>query len=98
MAISLDGGAERDGVDAGLGEVVARADQRGGDGGAQRAFVAGEVVGVGVGDECPRFRVPGIEPEVEFRELEAALVTDFDLAGWMRGGRRLERRAAGINA
>ena len=96
VAVALDGGAEGDGVEAGFGEVVARADQRGGDGGAERAFVAGEVVGVGVGDECPRFRVPGIEPEVEFREMEAALVTDFDHAGprssGMRGGSSIAKR------
>ena len=39
-----------------------------------------EVVGVGVGDEGVRLRVPGIEPQVELGQVEAAVVTDFDHA------------------
>jgi hypothetical protein len=62
------------------------ADQRRGDIRAKSRFVPGEVVGVGVGDERARFRVPWIEPQVNFGEVQASLKADFD--HW---GRKLGR-------
>ena len=53
-----------------------------GDVRTERGFVPGEVIGMGVGDERARFRVPWIEPKVEFRKVQAAVKTNVDQIGW----------------
>ena len=40
--------------------------------------MTGEVIGMGVGHESPWFRVPWVQPQVEFRQVQATLETNFD--------------------
>ncbi len=57
--------------------------------------MTGEVVGVGVGNEGAGFRIPWIEPQVGFWQIQASLETDFDhvvrklrdIAGSAKGNR-----------
>ena len=74
---------ERHGFDAVRGEVEAFVDQGGRYLRAQRRFVAGEVVGMGVGNESTGFRIPWVQPQVELRQMQAALETNFNQS---RGG------------
>jgi len=40
--------------------------------------VAGEVIGMGVGDEGTRFGIPWVQPQVRLRQIKAALEENFD--------------------
>ncbi len=69
---------ERDRLNAAFRQMEALSNQRGGDVRAKGRLVPREVVGMGVGDEGAWLRVPGIEPQVGFREVQAALETNFN--------------------
>ena len=59
-------------------EVEAFVDQRCGHFRAQRGFMTGKMIGMGVGDKSPWFRVPWVQPQVEFRQVQATLETNFN--------------------
>lgn len=65
-------------VESCFGDAEARADDGGGGFGAECFFVSCEVIGVAVRDERPWFRVPRIEPEVAFGEVEPTLESHFN--------------------
>lgn len=67
-----------DGFDAGGGDAKALVQEVTGDGGAEDAFVAREVVCVRVGDEGEWVGPVGVEEEVEFRPVEGRSGFDFD--------------------
>ena len=64
--------------DPALREIEAAVKQRGGGLGTQRGLVAGEVVRMSVGNEGTWFCILWIQPQVEFREVQAALETNFN--------------------
>ena len=53
---------------------------------AVRRFMPGEMVGMSVRDEGAGLRIPWIQPQVELRQMQASLKTNFNQAGG-----RLER-------
>ena len=83
-----------------FGNVKTFLEQRCGDVRAERGIVASEVVGVGVGNEGAWFRIPWIEPQVGFWQIQASLETNFDhgfgklrdIAGSAKGIKRGKRR------
>ena len=80
-AIAHDRHMERNRLDPAFRQMEPLVHQRGGHVRAQRRLVAGEVVGMGVGNERPWFRIPWVQPQVELRQVQAALETNFDHAG-----------------
>ena len=69
---------ERHRGDPALRQVEARVDQRRRHVRAQRGIMAGEVVRMGMGNEGPRLRVPRVQPQVELRQMQAALEAHFN--------------------
>jgi hypothetical protein len=84
-AIADDRHVKRHGFQPVFGDPEAAAEQGCGDFRTQGRLVAREMVGVGVRDKGTRFRVPWVQPQVGLRQVEAALVTNFDqTAGGLR--------------
>jgi len=69
---------ERDGLQAVFRETKPAAQQSGGQFRAQDGVMAGEVIGMGVGDEGTRFGIPWVQPQVRLRQIKAALEANFD--------------------
>ena len=55
--------------------------------------MTGEMIGMGVRHKSPWFRVPWVQPQVEFRQVQATLETNFNQsAGKLNRDARLGQR------
>ena len=81
IAIDIKGSVIVHGLEAIFSHLEALTNQAGSGFRAQDGVVPGEVIGMGVRDECPRARTLWIEPKIDLRKMESALVTYFDQIG-----------------